>query len=128
MLVDKWFMLQAQAKDGAAAARVERLLSHGDFNFNTPNRIYALIGGFTSGNMAGFNAADGEGYRVVADVIMRVDAINPQVAARMATGFRSCRLLNAARWTAAEAQLRRILAAPKLSRDCFEIVSRIVQG
>ena len=128
LLVDKWFMLQAQAKDPAAAARVERLLSHPDFNYSTPNRVYALIGGLTSGNVAGFNAADGEGYRVVADVIIKVDASNPQVAARMATGFRSCRVLNGPRRAAAEAQLKRILAVPKLSRDCYEIVSRIAQA
>jgi aminopeptidase N len=128
LLVDKWFTLQAQANDKAAAARIERLLAHPDFTFTTPNRVYALIGGFTSGNMAGFNAAGGEGYRVAADAVIRVDAINPQVAARLATGFRSCRVLDAARREAADAQLKRILAAPRLSRDCYEIVSRITQG
>ena len=125
LLVDKWFMLQAQAKDANAAARVERLLQHKDFTYTTPNRVYALIGGFTSGNMAGFNASSGEGYRVVADAIIAIDAINPQVAARIATGFRSCRVLDGARRAAANSHLQRILAAPKLSRDCLEIVSRI---
>ncbi|MBC8038352.1 MAG: aminopeptidase N [Rhizobiales bacterium] len=128
LLVDKWFMLQAQAKDASAAARVERLLYHPAFTYNTPNRVYALIGGFTSGNVAGFNAADGEGYRVVADAVIKLDGFNPQVAARMATGFRSCQILDGGRRAAAETQLQRILATPKLSRDCFEIVSRIAQS
>jgi len=128
LLVDKWFMLQAQARDSKAAERVARLVAHPAFSFTTPNRIYALIGGFTSGNVAGFNAASGDGYRVVADVIIKVDAINPQVAARMATGFRSCRVLDEARRKAAEAELRRILATPGLSRDCYEIVSRIADA
>ncbi len=125
LLVDKWFMLQAQAKDGNAAARIERLLEHPAFTYATPNRVYALIGGFTSGNFAGFNAADGEGYRVVADAVIKLDSFNPQVAARRATGFRSCQILNVPRRAAANRELQRILAAPQLSRDTFEIVSRI---
>jgi aminopeptidase N len=115
LLVDKWFALHAQAKDKSAAARVERLSRHPAFTYSTPNRVYALIGGFTSGNVAGFNAADGEGYRVVADAVIKLDGFNPLVAARMATGFRSCRILDARRRAAAETQLQRILAAPKLS-------------
>jgi len=125
LLVDKWFMLQAQAKDSTAAARIERLLAHPAFTYATPNRVYALIGGFTTGNVAGFNAADGEGYRVVADTVIKLDSFNPQVAARMATGFRSCQILNAPRRAAANRELQRILATPKLSRDTFEIVTRI---
>ena len=128
LLVDKWFALQAQAKDDRAAARIERLLGHKDFTYTTPNRVYALIGGFTSGNMAGFNAGDGGGYRVVADAIIAIDAKNPQVAARMTTGFRSCRVLQRHRFEAALGQLRRILATPQLSRDTFEIASRIAAG
>ena len=87
-LVDKWFALNAYV---AKAARIEALMGHPDFRLSTPNRVYALIGGFTSMNLAGFHAADGEGYRVVADTILKLDKINPQVAARMATGFRSWR-------------------------------------
>ena len=128
LLVDKWFMLHAQAKDANAAARIERLSRHPAFTYGTPNRVYALIGGFTSGNVAGFNAASGEGYRVVADAVIKLDGFNPQVAARMATGFRSCQILDAPRRTAANRELRRILAAPNLSRDTFEIVSRIANG
>jgi aminopeptidase N len=65
---------------------------------------------------------------VVADAILRVDSINPQVAARIATGFRSCRVLDQPRRDAAQAELQRILAAPELSRDTYEIVSRIAAG
>ncbi len=128
LLVDKWFALHAGAAGSGAAARVERLMAHPAFNITTPNRVYALIGGLTSGNPPGFNAADGEGYRVVADTIIRLDTTNPQVAARLATGFRSWRMFDEVRREAAELHLRRILALPKLSSDVFEIVSRIVQS
>ena len=128
LLIDKWLMLNAQCSGRNAAARIEMLIRHPAFDWKTPNRVYALIAAFTSGNTAGFNAADGEGYRVVADAILQVDRINPQVAARLATGFRSCRVLDAARKAKAQVELNRILAESTLSRDCLEIVSRIASG
>jgi aminopeptidase N len=127
LITDKWFALNAQAVGGGAAKRIKTLLLHPDFKLAVPNRVYALIVTFTTANQAGFNAADGAGYRIVADTVIALDPINPQVAARVATGFRSWRMFDGLRRAAAEAQLRRILAAPNLSRDCFEIVSRMVQ-
>ena len=128
LLVDKWFSLHSQVATPGAAARIEALMGHPDFRLSTPNRVYALIGGFTAMNLSGFHAADGEGYRVVADTILKVNAINPQVAARMATGFRSWRIMDEVRRKAAAGQLERILASPGLSRDCIEIVSKTLKG
>ncbi len=65
---------------------------------------------------------------MVADAILRLDPVNPQVAARLATAFRSCKLLNAQRKAAAEGELRRVLEVPSLSRDVYEIVSKILNG
>ena len=128
LLVDKWLMLNAQCVGGDQARRIEKLTRHPDFKWSTPNRVYALVAAFSAGNTSGFNAADGSGYRVVADAVLRLDSINPQVAARLATGFRSCKVLNEKRKAAAEQELKRILAEPKLSRDVFEIVSRILRA
>jgi aminopeptidase N len=128
LLVDKWFALNSYIPGAGAAARIERLMEHPDFRLSTPNRVYALIGGFSSVNLSGFNAADGEGYRVVADTILKLDRINPQVAARMATGFRSWRIMDEVRRKAATAQLERLVATSGLSRDAFEIISRTLKG
>jgi aminopeptidase N len=103
-------------------------MRHPDFRLTTPNRVYALLGGFTAMNLSGFHAADGEGYRIVAETILQLDAINPQVAARMATGFRSWRMMNDVRKAAASAQLQGLVEAPNLSRDVFEIISRTLRG
>jgi aminopeptidase N len=127
LLIDKWLMLHSQCVGSGAASRIAELTRHPDFKWTTPNKVYALIAAFTAGNTSGFNAADGSGYRVVADAIIRLDSINPQVAARIATGFRSYKVLNAVRREAAESELDRILAEPRLSRDVFEIISRITQ-
>jgi aminopeptidase N len=128
LLVDKWFALNSYIPFAGAAARVEKLMGHPDFRLSTPNRVYALIGGFTSMNLAGFHAADGEGYRVVADTILKLDQFNPQVAARMATGFRSWRIMDEVRRKAATVQLERLVATPNLSRDTFEITSRTLKS
>ncbi|WP_374330863.1 aminopeptidase N [Aestuariivirga sp.] len=125
LLVDKWLLLNAQAQGPDAAARITRLTQHPDFKWTTPNKVYALLSGFVGANPAGFNAEDGSGFRVIADAILKIDPVNPQVASRLATGFRSCKLLNSSRKSAAQAELERILAEPSLSRDVFEIVSKI---
>jgi aminopeptidase N len=128
LLIDKWFALNSCIPGPGAAARIEALMSHPEFRLTTPNRVYALIGGFTSMNLSGFHAADGEGYRIVAETILNLDAINPQVAARLATGFRSWGMMNEARRAHATEQLQRIVNTANLSRDCFEIVSRTLKG
>ena len=128
LIIDKWFNMNAVISGSGSVQRIQRLLVHPDFKLSTPNRVYALIGGFSSGNVSGFNAADGSGYRLVADVIVALNAINPQVASRMATGFRSWRLYNALRQSHAVTEMQRILATPNLSRDVFEIITRTLQA
>jgi aminopeptidase N len=125
LLVDKWFALNSYV---GTATHIEKLMDHPDFRLTTPNRVYALIGGFTAMNLSGFHASDGEGYRIVAETILKLDSFNPQVAARMATGFRSWRMMNEVRRAAAAKQLQRIVDTPNLSRDCFEIISRTLRG
>jgi aminopeptidase N len=126
LLVDKWFSLMASIPGPAAPARINSLLRHPEFKLTTPNRVYAVVGSFTSSNISGFNAADGSGYQVVADTIIRLDPLNPQVAARIAQAFRSWKIMNKRRQDAAKTQLERIVAQPNLSSDCHEIVSRIL--
>jgi aminopeptidase N len=123
LLVDKWFMFEGARPLPDAAMHVTKLLAHADFKFTTPNRVYALLGGFTS-NQAGFHDASGAGYELLANSIITLNGINPQVASRMATSFRSWRQFNAVRRDHAEAQMRRVLGSLALSRDVYEIISR----
>jgi aminopeptidase N len=71
-----------------------------------------------------FNRADGAGYGFIAETVLALDPKNPQMAARLATAFRTWRTLEAGRRGKAEAALRRIKAAPGLSRDVTDIVER----
>ena len=93
LVLDKWFAVQATAPSHAALDRVEALTAHPAFSFKNPNRVYALIRSFAAFNPVGFNRPDGAGYRFVAGVIADLDRQNPSVAARIATAFRSWRML-----------------------------------
>jgi aminopeptidase N len=103
---------------------VERLLSHPAFTLRNPNKVRALIGSFAHGNPVCFHAADGSGYRFVAERIRELDPLNPQVAARLAGAFGRWRRFGEGRQQLMREQLQRILAAPKLSRDVAEVVGK----
>ncbi len=123
LVIDKWFALQASIPEASTLERVERLRTHRAFSMATPNRVYSLIGAF-SANATQFNRPDGRGYTLVADVVLLLDAKNPQVAARVLNGFRSWRLMEKVRRAAAEQALRRIVAQPALSSDVKDIATR----
>jgi aminopeptidase N len=85
--------------------------------------VYALIGGFRA-NQLRFHAADGAGYAFLADQVITLDALNPQVAARMARGFDRWRKFDAGRQQHAHAALERVRDHPGLSKDVMEIALR----
>jgi aminopeptidase N len=124
LVVDKWFALQAVLEDDDALPRVRRLLAHPAFNLTNPNRVRSLLGAFAAQNLTGFHGADGAAYRLVADKLIEIDRINPQVAARLAMAFGRWRRFDQARQGLMQAELERIVASPGLSRDTFEIASK----
>ena len=103
---------------------MRELTEHPAFSMANPNRVRALIGAFAQGNPTQFNRADGAGYDFVADAVLTLDPKNPQISARLPTAFRNWRTLEAGRQAKAEAALKRIQAAPGLSRDLADIVER----
>jgi aminopeptidase N len=125
LVMDKWFALQImQAAPDRAPEVTEALTAHPAFDWKNPNRFRSVIGAL-SGNHAGFHRADGAGYRVVADWLLKLDPLNPQTAARMSTAFETWGRYDAGRKAQARAQLDRILAAPGLSRDLGEMAARL---
>ncbi|MBA4489335.1 aminopeptidase N [Paracoccus sp. S1E-3] len=125
LVIDMWFMLQPLNTEPAQAVAVARgLAAHPDFDWKNPNRFRALIGGLTA-NHAAFHAADGSGYDFLADWLLKMDPLNPQIAARMSSAFDSWRKYDPARQEKARAALDRILATPKLSKNLSEMVTRI---
>ena len=124
LVIDKWFALQAAIPEPATLSRVQELTRHPAFSLRNPNRVRSLIGSFAQMNQTQFNRADGAGYAFLVDNVLALDARNPQVASRMMTAFKSWRALEPARRAKAEAELRRVAAAPSLSTDVRDIVER----
>jgi len=124
LVIDKWFSLQAMIPQPDTLDQVRALTAHPAFSLANPNRVRALIGVFAQANPTQFNRADGVGYDFIADTLLTLDPKNPQVAARLATAFRSWRTLEVGRRAKAQAALERIKAAPGLSRDLADIVQR----
>jgi aminopeptidase N len=124
IVLDKWFTLQAMRGDTKSIEHVKDLVAHKDFSWTNPNRVRSVIGAFATGNPTGFNRLDGSGYRFVADAVLKLDRINPQVASRLLTAFRSWRLLDPARRKIAEAVLLSMKKTRNLSRDVNEILER----
>ncbi|HZT26054.1 MAG TPA: aminopeptidase N [Pseudolabrys sp.] len=124
LIIDKWFSLQAMIPEAGTLDQVRALTAHPAFSFANPNRVRALVGAFSAGNPTQFNRADGAGYDFIAGTVLALDPKNPQLAARLATAFRTWRTLEEGRRLKAEAALTRIKAAPNLSRDLADIVER----
>ena len=122
---DKWLALQAAIPEPGTLDRVRGLMAHPSFSMGTPNRVYALIGGFAA-NQTQFNRHDGQGYDFLAEIVIALDGKNPQVAARMLNGFRLWRTMEMHRQAHAEAALTRIARQPSLSPDVSEIVTRLL--
>ncbi len=128
LVIDKWFSLQvvhAQPDDAADVAT--RLTAHPDFSMKNPNRFRATLGALAM-SPAGFHHASGAGYALLADWLIKLDALNPQTTARMCTAFETWRRYDSARQSLIKTQLERILATTPLSRDTTEMVSRILGG
>ena len=123
LVIDKWFGLQAGAPRGDTIEVVERLLKHPDFTMKNPNRLRALAGSFAAGQWV-FHEASGRGYRLLGDLIVKADAINPQVAARLVPPLGRWRRFGEDRAALMRSELERVLAAPGVSKDVYEQASK----
>jgi len=124
LVIDKWFALQASAPLPGTIEQIEKLLKHPDFEVTNPNRVRALIGTFAHANPLQFHHRSGRGYRLLADQVVQLDQLNPQVAARMVGAFNAWRRFDEQRQTMICSELERIGAIEGLSKDVYEIVAR----
>ena len=124
LVLDKWFSLQAMSHLPGTLARVEKLMEHPAFDIKNPNKVRSLVGAFCHGNQARFHDSSGAGYRFLSDRVMQIDAINPQVAARLMGSFSRWRKFDAGRRELMKTELERILATTRLSKDVYEIASK----
>ncbi|MEM1284886.1 MAG: aminopeptidase N [Pseudomonadota bacterium] len=123
LAMDKWLAVQARLCDAPVLAKLE---AHRDYDASNPNRVRSLIGSFAMGNLSGFHAADGAGYRFVSERIARIDRDNPQLAARLAAAFGAWRTLEPLRRDQAHQALLALEGSNGLSVDLSDILTRTI--
>ncbi|MDD5276203.1 MAG: aminopeptidase N, partial [Methylovulum sp.] len=124
LVIDKWFALQAASPEPDTFATVQALMKHPAFDLTTPNRVRALIGAFSQANPLHFHAENGEGYQFLADQIIALNTLNPQVASRMLSALTQWRRFDDNRQVLMKAQLERIMMTDAISRDVYEVASK----
>ncbi|MCE5978776.1 aminopeptidase N [Pseudomonas sp. JR33AA] len=124
LVMDQWFSVQAASTLPGGLARVKALMQHPAFTLKNPNKVRALIGAFAGQNLVNFHAADGSGYRFLADLVIELNALNPQIASRQLAPLTRWRKYDDARQALMRGELERILASGELSSDVYEVVSK----
>ncbi len=126
LVLDKWFALQAGCtdRDGNVLPAVRQLLKHPDFSLRNPNRARSVIFSYCSANPGAFHRCDGAGYVFWTEQVLALDAINPQVAARLARALDRWKKLAEPYRHAAHDALARVAAKTDLSNDVREVISR----
>ena len=128
LVLDKWFALQSTSQLPDTLLEVNALLQHPDFSIRNPNKVRALIGAFCQSNPVRFHAADGSGYGFLAGQVVTLNALNPQIAARMLNSFTRWRKYDPSRQALMRTELERIRQTPALSPDVYEIVVKSLEA
>ena len=124
LVMDQWFSVQAGNTQPGGLERVQHLMQHPAFTLKNPNKVRALIGAFANQNLVNFHRADGAGYRFLADQVIVLNKLNPQIASRLLAPLTRWRKYDTGRQALMKAELERILAAGELSSDVYEVVSK----
>ena len=126
LVLDKWMGLQAGSPLPDTVEEVRALMRHPAFDIKNPNRVRALVGAFSANHLR-FHGRDGSGYRLLGEVIRRLDPLNPQVAARLAGGFEAWRRYDFARQEMMRGELEAILQLPGISPNLFEVAGKMAR-
>ena len=124
LVMDQWFSVQAASVLPDGLERVEHLLHHPAFSIKNPNKVRAVVGAFSMHNTPNFHAVDGSGYAFLADKVIELDALNPQMAARMLSPLTRWQRFDLHQQEMMQRQLKRIKNSGELSADLFEVLEK----
>lgn len=124
LVIDKWFTVQATAALSDSLQHVSELQDHQAYDIKVPNRVRSLIGAFSQANPVVFHDKSGDGYRLLADCVITLNQLNPQIAARLLLPLIQWKRYDEDRQSLMKQQLTRIAAMPDIARDVYEIVSK----
>lgn len=124
LVVDQWLAIQAGSARFGTLQRVRDLLEHPAFELTSPNKVRSVVGAFAMRNFTQFHAGEGEGFDFLADFVIRLDKVNPQIAARLVTPITRWRKYLSPMQESMHASLAQVMAAGNLSKDLYEVVSK----
>ena len=124
LVIEQWLSMQCATSSPDNLGNVENLMTHPAFDIRNPNKVRSVIGAFCHNNAVGFHKLDGSGYKFLADQVITLNTINPQIASRLLTPLTRLKKYGPERQQMMRAALKRILDTPELSRDVFEVVSK----
>ena len=124
LVIDQWFAIQANCPLPGTLDQVKALMGHEAFDIKVPNRMRALVAQFAIANIVNFHQADGGGYAFLADRVIELNAINPQMAARILSPLTRWSKFDEARQGMMKSELERILETKSISNDVYEIVTK----
>lgn len=127
LVLDKWFGVQAMSKRKDTIGQVKQLMQHPAFNIHNPNKVRSLIGAFCSANQVNFHARDGSGYVLLGETVRQLDAINPQIAARMLRILSRWRRYDPDRQLLMRQQLEQIAKGENVSKDVYEVAAKSLE-
>ncbi len=124
LVLNQWFSVQSSNADYMSIEKLKDLLEHPDFAWTNPNKVRAVLGGFAQGALTVFHQKDGQGYTLLADAVIKLDGINPQIAARLLAPLSKWQKMTQPYASLMQKQLQKIQQVDKLSKDVFEVVSK----
>jgi aminopeptidase N len=124
LVLDQWFSVQASSAKFADLDGIKKLMASPDFDISNPNKVRSVVGVYCGQNQVRFHEASGAGYAFLADIIIQLDDMNPQIASRLMTPLTRWQKFDAKRQVLMQAQLKRIQAKSKLSKDVSEVVEK----
>ena len=124
LVIDKWFALQSSCRLPSTLDTVQSLLKHPAFNLSTPNRVRSVVGAFSQSNPVNFHSSEGNGYRFLGDQVIALNAVNPQIAARMVGALTHWRRYDEVRQNLMREQLQRIALSEGISKDVYEVATK----
>ncbi|WP_299599299.1 aminopeptidase N [uncultured Microbulbifer sp.] len=123
-VVESWFGLQSSSASFGTLDRVQQLMAHPAFELKNPNKVRAVVGGFAMRNFRQFHREDGSGYEFLADQVIALDKLNPQIASRLVTPLTRWKKYRAEEGKQIHCALQRIADSGELSGDLYEVVSK----
>ena len=125
LVMQKWLTVQAQSSHDSTYEAILKLEGDAIYDRTIPNLVRALLGQFAM-NKIQFNHPSGRGYKLIADRMLEIDKLNPQVASRLASAYKDYKRLPLSLKNLMKPELERVVATQGLSKNVFEIVSKIL--